>query len=683
MTPKICLNMIVKNESKIITRLLESALPIIDSYCICDTGSTDNTIQMIEDFFSSSQIPGKILQEPFKDFGYNRSYALKQCLDVPNADYILLLDADMILWVNPELSIQQFKESLIHDVYHVLQGSDSYYYKNVRIIKNIPGFSYWGVTHEYVSTPEGSKTSDIGKNVIFIKDIGDGGAKEDKFLRDIRLLKKGLDENPNSDRYTFYLANSYKDAGQMKNAIETYKKRIEIGCWREEVWHSYYSMAKCYMALGDVGNAIHSWLEAFHFYPDRLENLYEIIHYYRENGKNSTAYSIFCLAEEKRKVKTDYDHLFLQRDVYDYKLDYELSIIGYYCNYMNFDLIKSCMKVLACSMVDESTINNVLSNYKFYTTSLIEKGLFNNNVKVLKSIGETLDINKTDFVSSTPSLCLNENGELVVNVRYVNYRIDNEGNYINKDKIETINVVAVLDTRDEYQWIKKKEFILKYDESYDNVYVGLEDVRFFNHEGKMFYNANRGLNHGRMEVEHGYLDFDDTNKVESGLTKMAKQREIEKNWVLFCDGFRTMKMVYQWYPLTIGDLVRIDDTNNEKSLTQLVKSNEIETPNFFRYLRGSTNGVTIGDEIWFLCHIVSYEHRRYYYHIMVVLDSKTYAVKKYTQIFTFEKQPVEYTLGFIYMSSSRRFLIGYSTMDNETKYLTLQKFVIDSMMVTK
>jgi hypothetical protein len=112
------------------------------------------------------------------------------------------------------------------------------------------------------------------------------------------------------------------------------------------------------------------------------------------------------------KVKTDYDHLFLQRDVYDYKLDYELSIIGYYCNYMNFDLIKACMKVLACSMVDESTIKNVLSNYKFYTTSLIEKGLYNNNVKVLKTIGETLDINKTDFVSSTPSLCLNENGEL-------------------------------------------------------------------------------------------------------------------------------------------------------------------------------------------------------------------------------------------------------------------------------
>ena len=46
-TPKLCLNMIVKNESKVIRRLLESALPIIDSYCICDTGSTDDTKEII------------------------------------------------------------------------------------------------------------------------------------------------------------------------------------------------------------------------------------------------------------------------------------------------------------------------------------------------------------------------------------------------------------------------------------------------------------------------------------------------------------------------------------------------------------------------------------------------------------------------------------------------------------
>ena len=76
----ICLNMIVKNESKIITRLFDSIINIIDTYCICDTGSTDNTIQIIEAYFknksiTNKSITGKIIEKEFRNFGYNRNYA--------------------------------------------------------------------------------------------------------------------------------------------------------------------------------------------------------------------------------------------------------------------------------------------------------------------------------------------------------------------------------------------------------------------------------------------------------------------------------------------------------------------------------------------------------------------------------------------------------------------------------
>ena len=66
--PKICLNMIVKNESKIIERLLQSVLPFIDNYCICDTGSDDNTIDVITEFFKDKDISGKIVRETFQRF---------------------------------------------------------------------------------------------------------------------------------------------------------------------------------------------------------------------------------------------------------------------------------------------------------------------------------------------------------------------------------------------------------------------------------------------------------------------------------------------------------------------------------------------------------------------------------------------------------------------------------------
>jgi len=124
---KMCLNMIVKNESKVIERLMISVLPIIDSYSICDTGSTDNTIELIETFFEKNNIPGRIVREPFQDFGYNRTFALNSCIGLPNADYLLLLDADMMLRIDPNLKIDEFKKTLTGDAYYIFQGSDLFF----------------------------------------------------------------------------------------------------------------------------------------------------------------------------------------------------------------------------------------------------------------------------------------------------------------------------------------------------------------------------------------------------------------------------------------------------------------------------------------------------------------------------------------------------------------------------
>ena len=95
---KIVLNMIVKNESKIIIRLLESVYEFIDSYCICDTGSTDNTIELINNFFDDKKIEGYVMKHQFKNFGYNRNWSLNKCkLLFNDFDFILLPDADMVV----------------------------------------------------------------------------------------------------------------------------------------------------------------------------------------------------------------------------------------------------------------------------------------------------------------------------------------------------------------------------------------------------------------------------------------------------------------------------------------------------------------------------------------------------------------------------------------------------------
>jgi hypothetical protein len=183
-----------------------------------------------------------------------------------------------------------------------------------------------------------------------------------------------------------------------------------------------------------------------------------------------------------------------------------------------------------------------------------------------------------------------------------------------------------------------------------------------------------------MAVEHGWIVQDAT--VNSKILHYNQQRTTEKNWVLFggtndVDVPNTIKLkgVYSWGPLVIGTICP-----NMGKFTETHRFDNV--PYFFKDVRCSTCGVTIGNEIWFIGHIVSYEDRRYYYHIVLVLDANTYEIKKYTKLWRFEKeQKVEYTLGFVHFSDSNRFLIGYSTMDRETKFLMISKHIFDDMMI--
>jgi glycosyltransferase involved in cell wall biosynthesis len=73
-----CLNMIVKNESHIIEKTLENLCAYINFtfWVICDTGSVDNTVEIILNFFNKKNIPGEVLFNEWRDFGHNPTLAL-------------------------------------------------------------------------------------------------------------------------------------------------------------------------------------------------------------------------------------------------------------------------------------------------------------------------------------------------------------------------------------------------------------------------------------------------------------------------------------------------------------------------------------------------------------------------------------------------------------------------------
>ena len=51
--PKFVLILMVKNESKIIERCMKSVEGFVDAFCVTDTGSTDNTRDIVKDFLKT------------------------------------------------------------------------------------------------------------------------------------------------------------------------------------------------------------------------------------------------------------------------------------------------------------------------------------------------------------------------------------------------------------------------------------------------------------------------------------------------------------------------------------------------------------------------------------------------------------------------------------------------------
>lgn len=303
---KILLNMIVKNEAKIITRLLESVESIIDGLVICDTGSSDNTIEIIQNWASSKGMLCKVIEDTWVNFGTNRTnainYAKEYLKDTNNKLddwYLLFLDADMQLIIESSFD----KNKLEHQVYSIKQGHDnSFEYFNIRLVRADVNMKYMAPTHEYL---EIGNIKDTILSSLMINDIGDGGAKHDKFERDIKLLTEALKLEPENPRYLFYLANSYYDIYDYTSAKKWYEARYNVGGWDEERWYAKYKWGLCLLKLSSIKDAEEILIEAFQERPWRAEPIFALAQYYHEKNDHVRAYMYASLAVKVKSTKND------------------------------------------------------------------------------------------------------------------------------------------------------------------------------------------------------------------------------------------------------------------------------------------------------------------------------------------------------------------------------------------
>ncbi len=666
---KIILISMIKNEERIIQRCIEHCLLICDGICITDTGSTDKTLEKIEEMkeilktkLGDKMVPIKVYNDEWKDFGHNRSNSfnntVKFCEELgwdKESTYGLLLDADM------KLQVKHFnKDILKSNGYKIIQQNNSLEYYNTRFLKLSYPWKCVGVTHEYW---DGYNTDTITKDIIYIDDIGDGGCKNDKFERDIKLLTKGLEEDPNNGRYMFYLAQTYKDTGKFKQAIKLYKKRIQVGGWYEEVWYSYYMISKCWLLLGDE-EKFECWAnKAYKYRKERLEPIYELVKHFRIKGEQIKAYHYYKIGKKISYPKND--SLFINKNMYEpHMLEYESTILYYYLFPDRIIGMKKSLEYLNNYTFNE---HNVYDNIDHYMVRLL-----NHSEKI------KLDLyNHQDYYATSSSMIKMPNNKILMNVRYVNYKIQPDGSYLmskngvlsREEKVRTKNKYIILNKdydieSNYYEMLINDTGIIKKN---TNI-LGLEDVRLFKlndlYNNVKFIATSREYSvsdTNSMVIGNYDLDKNEMNNIK--VIYSPNLNNCEKNWIPIDN-----KIIYKWHPLQIGQI----DNN------RLIIKNEFDTPSFFKHIRGSSNMVYHNNEYWCIVHGVKYYTPRKYYHMIVVLDNE-YKLKRYSVPFYFNEYKIEYCLGLIIENDN--LIISISENDSNPSLIKVNMREINKLMM--
>lgn len=364
---KICLSAIVKNESKIIERYLDSAKFAIDYVCITDTGSSDNTVKLIESWGKKHDIPTKVCTEPWKNFGHNRTIALDNSMkEFPEADYLLLMDADM------QLENHGFKkEDLKAESYLVDQYNDKIEYGNMRLVSTKIKWCYVGVTHEFITPKPGETLTDqTNLNTLKIYDIGDGGSKDTKFQRDEKLLREALKtidpKDPLKDRYNFYLAQTYFDTNKYSKAIRYYNERLKGEGYFSEKWYSQFRIGLCLEGLNRWDEAESALLKAYQMMPSRCEPLVALVQHYTLTDKPEYHKAdLFIPRLQEMRTEPNGDALFNYIHYKQYYIDYLTSIVAYYVGKKALGR-KACERVLASPHTPLNIRERTQSNLSFY-----------------------------------------------------------------------------------------------------------------------------------------------------------------------------------------------------------------------------------------------------------------------------------------------------------------------------
>ncbi len=357
---KIVLCMIVKDESHVIERCLDSVKHIVDEYVIHDTGSTDDTKAVITQFMEKAGISGAIHDEPWKNFGHNRSLSVAQAQSEFPADWYLVMDADHI-WHGPKPAPEALTGS---DIWNIEHRYANYVYGIGILLRGSIPWRYEGAIHELVTSDHLYRRQDLPAGPwVEVRHDGARSKSADTYKGDAKMLEDELAQNPSNPRTQYYLAQSYRDWGsrlhadgdkeggkalaQKARALYQTRAANKAG-YVEERWHAAYRAAQMAELLVLPG-VMEEYLRAWQMLPNRCEPLVNAARYSRLKQDYALA---AMFAERAMSIPKPAAGLFIEAELYDWQAADEFSVSAHYSG-RSKDALKVSQKLLQGRLPDE------------------------------------------------------------------------------------------------------------------------------------------------------------------------------------------------------------------------------------------------------------------------------------------------------------------------------------------
>ena len=612
--------MIVRNEADVVERCLESVRPLIDTWVVCDTGSTDGTPERVR--AALSDLPGELHDTPWVDFGHNRT----SLMDLAHgaADYLLLLDADMTLRPRGDLP------ELEADAY-MLRETGGLDFGILRLVRGDRTWWFEGSTHEHIATDGHFDQRML--DALLVEHHADGSARVDKLLRDVGLLKRDMRRDPANPRPVFYLAQTYRDLGHRELAIDHYAKRVAFGGWDEEVFYAQLQQGAL-LAEHDLAAAEPVLLGAWERRPTRAEPLYELARAHRMNGD-------YNLAElyAARGLAVDYpsDVLFVHRWVYEWALalEHALALAGLGRRAEARTELERLLAEERLSRDVERQVAQVLARFETARPSTGAKAPPRlEQLAPGTRIGEIeIDV-RPRWPPFNPSIAPAGDGFRMV-ARTANYAI--ERGVLHDDGIQqNLNYLLDLDRGLAVTAITPLVDVSRPDDRHPSRVQGPEDCRLFELDGQWYATATVCDLNPVERREVGVLTLDGATVVDTRVLDSPQPGRHEKNWMPFTHegGLLT---VYSCSPTVI-----LSCDPRSGSTAVVARS---DAPAWAERLRGGSQGVAVDGGTLFVVHEVTMDSDSLRYLHRFVLIDDDWRLAAASEAFTFTTDRIEFCAG--------------------------------------